>query len=505
MIVFSWRLRAACLAGAAMLSGCDLAPAYHPPQFVLPASYAGSAPFTVARPADAAPRGPWWQSFNDPTLDRLEAQLTKDNPDLQAEAERYTQARDLAAEARSGLFPQIGTSGLLSENKQSDHRLFRSSSGNNEATSNQVLATASWEPDFWDEIRNQTRIQKRLAQGQAAVFAAARLSLQAELASDYIALRGLDTEDAVYRQTISDYAHAVEITTLRETARIASGLDVARAQNQLSSAQAAETDVVLQRAVLLHAIAVLVGAEPSVFTIPPVADTVLTVPVIPAGVPSQLLERRPDIAEAERTMAAANAGIGVARAAFYPRVTLSAVAGFEDTGFNLVSLPNSLWSVGASAMLPLFEGGLRQAELQRAWSHYAETRGEYRAVVLSAFQEVEDGLARTQQLATEAQQQQQAAQAALQAQQIALILYTGGLDNYLNVVVAQVAALTARIANVQVQARHLQAAVGLIRALGGGWSTKDLPTDDQVLPFNPLTPTPPARAEEHKPGSTQSG
>ena len=474
----------------ALAGGCDLAPPYRPTQFLLPASYQGSGPFTLAHPADTLPRGPWWHAFGDPLLDRLEVQAVAGNPDLATFAEEYVQARDLAAEARAGLFPQVVGNASTTDNKQSLHRLFRTGdSGPNEASSNEIQATASWEPDFWYRIRNQTRAQKRLAQASSANLANAELSLQADLASDYIQLRGLDSQDAVYRQAIGFYAQAVRITTLRLAGKIASGLDVARAENQLSSAQALESGTLGQRAVLQHAIAVLVGVSPSGFTVAPVADARLLVPAVPAGVPSALLQRRPDVASAERQMAAANAGIGVTRAAFYPDITISLLGGFQDTGFNLASLPNSLWTIGAGAMLPLFEGGLRRAELQRSWSQYAQSRDAYRSVVLSAFQQVEDGLTLTAQLQTEAELQAQAVSSADRAQAITLQLYTGGLTNYLDAVVAQVTALTARIAEVQVQTQQLQASVSLIAALGGGWSDGDLPTENGVLPFNPLALT----------------
>lgn len=470
-----------------LLAGCDLAPHYAPPTYVLPASYAGSGPFGIAHPADTLPRGPWWTMFGDPLLDRLETQASTGNPDLAAIAEQYTQARDLAAEARANLFPQIGVNGQTTDNKQSDHRLYRTgTTGPNEASSNEIQGTASWEPDFWSRIRNQTRVQKRLAQSSAANLANARLSLQAELADDYVALRGLDSQDAVYRQSIGFYRQTVDITKLRLAGKIASGLDVSRAQTQLFSTLALETGIAAQRAVLQHAIAVLVGVTPSAFVIPAETDAQLAVPVIPPSVPSALLQRRPDIAGAERQMAAGNAGIGIARAAFYPDINISLLGGFQDTGFNLASLPNSLWTIGAQGMLPLFEGGLRRAELQRSWSQYAQTRDNYRSVVLSAFQEVEDGLTLTSQLQAEALQQTQAVSAAEKAQAITLQLYTGGLTNYLDAVVAQVAALTARIALVQVQTQHLQASVALIRALGGGWTSAELPTENGVLPFNPL-------------------
>ena len=225
---------------------------------------------------------------------------------------------------------------------------------------------------------------------------------------------------------------------------------------------------------------------PSSFSIPAQKQFTLTPLQIPAGVPSELLQRRPDIASAERRMAAANASIGVSRAAFYPNITLSGIGGFEDNAFNLLSLPNSLWSVGAGAMVPLFEGGLRRAELQRSWSRYAQTRDEYRSTVLASFQEVEDGLSLTQRLATEVTQQREASDQAMQALSISTMLYEDGLDNYLSVAVAQVQALAAQTAEVELQSRQMQASVSLIRALGGGWTVQALPTEKQTFPFGPL-------------------
>jgi NodT family efflux transporter outer membrane factor (OMF) lipoprotein len=310
--------------------------------------------------------------------------------------------------------------------------------------------------------------------------------LQAELASDYIALRGLDTQEAVYRASIAYYQKAVEITKQRLTGQIASALDVARSQGQLASTEALQSNILASRALLEHAVAVLVGANPSSFSIPVAEESRLAAPAVPVGLPSQLLERRPDVASAERQMASANAGIGVSRAAFYPNITISGALGFQDSGLNLASLPNSLWTIGASAVLPLFEGGLRRAELQRSWSQYAQARDSYRSTVLRAFQEVEDGLALSLHLQEQTQQQATAVAEASKAQAMTLQLYVGGLTNYLDVVVAQETALTARIAEVQVQVSRLQAAVTLIRALGGGWSAADLPTEDGVLPFGPL-------------------
>jgi len=482
------------LAGATLLTlllplaGCNLAPSYTPPQMALPASYTGTAPFALAHPEDQLMQDAWWKMFGDEGLDQLETRLNAANPDLQAERETYTQARDIVAEARSQLFPQLSAQTYTSLNRQSDHRLFRNNgAGPNEEGTVGYGAALSWEPDFWGEIRNRTNYAKSNAQATAAMVASARLSLEVELANDYMALRGLDAEHAVYTKTFDYYGAALKITKLRYAGQIAAGLDVERAQNQLSAAQAADTDIQAQRAVLEHAIAVLAGENPSTFTLPPEGLAHLSIPAIPVGVPSALLQRRPDIAQSERRMAAQNAQIGVARAAFYPNIQLNANAGFQNNTFSsLTSLSNSLWSVGASAILPLFEGGLRRAEEQQSKSAFAQATDSYRATVLQAFREVEDQLVLTNKLASEYAQQQDALKAALKVQDLSLRLYTNGLDNYLNVTVAQVAALSAELATVQVQSRQLEAAVGLIGAVGGGWSTADLPTSKQTIPFNPL-------------------
>ena len=471
---------------AALLSGCDLAPVYDPPHFILPASYKGSGPFTVANPDEAlSPRGDWWTLFDDPELNQLEDQLGTANPTLQAAVDAYAEARSLAAQAQSGLSPQVSASAGVSENKQSVDRLFRSPVAHSpiREASNQFGVAASWEPDFWYALRNYAHAQKRLAQASAADLESARLSLQAELASDYIALRGLDAQIEVLRQSITSYQSAVEVARLRTMGKIASGLDLARALSQLDSAQAQETETRLQRDLMQHAVAVLVGAVPSTFSIAPSKDFRLTPPKLPTGVPSQLLQRRPDIASAERQMAAANASIGVSRAAFYPNVTFNLSGGFQDSGFNLISLPNSLWSVGAGAVLPLFDGGLRRAQLRHSWAQYSQTRDSYRATVLAAFQEVEDGLSQTQRLTTEDTQQHEAGDQAGQALSISTMLYNDGLDNYLSVSVAQVQALAAQLAEVQIRVRQVQAAVSLIRALGGGWTVQELPDERQTLQF----------------------
>jgi NodT family efflux transporter outer membrane factor (OMF) lipoprotein len=423
--------------------------------------------------------------FGDEQLNQLEDQLGRANPTLQAAADAYGQARSLAAEAQSALSPHVNASAGMSENKSSVNRLFRNptSPAPIRESSNQIGVAASWEPDFWHALRNSAHAQKRLAQASAADVATARLSLQAELANDYVAVRGLDAQLEVLRQSIVSYQAAAEVARLRTRGEIASGLDLARALSQLDSAQAQETETRLQRDLMQHAVAVLIGEMPSTFSIAPISEFRLTPPQLPTGVPSELLQRRPDIASAERQMASANASIGVSRAAFYPNVTFNLAGGFEDSGFNLLSLPNSLWSVGAGAVMPLFDAGLRRAQLRHSWAQYAQTRDNYRATVLAAFQEVEDGLSQTQRLATEDTQEHEASDQAAQALSISTMLYKDGLDNYLSVAVAQVQALDTQLTEVRLRIRQTQAAVSLIRALGGGWTVQGLPGEKQTLQF----------------------
>ncbi len=481
--------RCAVATTVAALAGCDLAPAYHPPHDLLPDSYQGAGPWQVAHPEDRIARGPWWLQYGNPVLDQLEAELPQ-NPNLLAEREAFMQARDLAAEAEAGLYPQIGSQFNVSANKESVNRLFRSPT--NRAPLNepsiQLDGTANWELDIWDRIGNQATAQKRLAQAQAANLASLDLSLQGELADIYLTLRGLDQEAAIYQKAIKFYQLGVQITQLRLSGKIGNLLDVERAQNQLSSAEALYTDLIAQRALAVHAIADLIGAPANAFDMASQAATPLTLPLIPTGLPSELLQRRPDIASAERNMAAANAEIGVARAAFYPNVSISGLGGSEDTGANLISAPNTLWSIGSAIALPLFEGGLRRAELQFAKSAYAQTRDGYRSVVLSAIQQVEDQLSLNDFLAREQVEDQQAFISAGKVQNLALQLYQAGADNYLSVVVAEITDLQSGVSALGINIRVQQASVDLVRALGGGWDTGELPPEKRILPFNPLNP-----------------
>ncbi|MFB9871099.1 efflux transporter outer membrane subunit [Acetobacter farinalis] len=478
-------LKAATLAALTALSACDLAPAYQAPHFVVPASWHGQGLFREAQPQDTVLRTDWWTLFKDPVLNTLEAQAMTSNADLQAAAERFVQARSIVMEARSDLLPHFALAFGSTDNKSSSDRLFRYK-GPITATDEYYGGMASWEPDLWSSIRNRIRAQKYYAQAQAAQYAAARLSLQAEVATDYFALRGMDAQNAIYTQSIRYYQQALHVTQVRLDNQDATGIDVARAKNQLYMTQARQLDVQAQREVLEHALAVLVNASPSSFRIAEVEKQDDAEPVVPLGLPSELLQRRPDVAVAEREMAQANRAIGIARAAFYPHVSFNATGGFDANGFDLANLANSMWSYGASVTMPLFEGGLRRAQLQRTWSNYRETRDHYRMAVLSAFKDVENGLSMTARLREENARLKDAVQAAMQSQTLTMTLYKGGADGYLDALIAQVNTLDARIEQAQIQARALQATVGMIRALGGGWQDKLLPTPDQTMTFSVL-------------------
>ncbi|QDH15262.1 efflux transporter outer membrane subunit [Oecophyllibacter saccharovorans] len=468
-----------------LLGACDLAPPYAPPHFIVPDSWQGQAPFAIARPADATLPTQWWKLFNDPLLDALENRALAENGNLQAAGERFLQARTMVTKARADLFPHVALTAGGSDNRQSDDRLFRPMTTATQVTDD-YAGLASWEPDFWSAIRNRVRIRRQNAQEAAADFAMARLSLEAELASDYIQLRGYDAQLSIYNQSIAYYTKALKITKTQMDYQAAPRLDYARAQAQLYTTQALKLDIEAARQVTEHAIAVLVNAAPSTFSIPPVATLAFKQPHVPVGVPSGLLQRRPDIASSERRMAQANRAIGIARAAFYPHFSLSADGGFEADGMKLASLANSLWTYGARFNLPLFDGGLRRAELQRSWSGYRQTRDEYRVTVLNAFREVEDGLSRTNRLTLENTALEKAVKANLETQNMTMTLYQGGAGTYLEAIFSQENTLQARILQTMTATRMFQADVGLIRALGGGWDVKDLPTMAQTLSMGPF-------------------
>ncbi|MDR3386209.1 MAG: efflux transporter outer membrane subunit [Rudaea sp.] len=464
----------------AMLGGCSFAPPYKSPIVDTPDTYKEAGPWQAAAPADRADRGDWWRDYGDTALNELEARVDSANPDLAAAADRYEQARAYVAETRAGLFPQVDAQALATRNRQSDNRPLRSSTQPDEYRDNLVGAQIGYELDLWGRVRNRVAAGQADAQATAADLASVRLSLHAELADDYITLRGLDAQAKLLADTVAAYGEALTLTQNRFKGGVASELDVAHAHTQLDTARAEATDVQAQRALYEHAIASMVGTPASKFSLAPLVVE-LPVPAIPAGLPSTLLERRPDVAAAERRAAAANAEIGIARAAFFPSITLTASGGYENTGgAGWLTAPNSFWSIGPHALLTLFDAGRRQAEVRRAHAAFDEANEKYRSTTLVAFQQVEDNLALLHLLGEEARDEDAAVVAAQRTLALALDRYRNGAVNYLEVVEAQTAELQAQRTALHLLDRRLEASVGLIRALGGGWGDTESGAPDSA-------------------------
>ena len=447
------------------LAGCQTAPDYARPKLATPEAYKEAAGWQTAGVA-VPEAGRWWEVFGDTTLNDLAGRIEAGNQDLAAAAARYAQAGALVRAARADWLPQIDASGAASRERLGQNRPL--SQGRAVEYNDYVVgASLSYELDLFGRIRNSVRASTADAAASAADLAAVRLGLQAQLVSIYFDMRYLDARIALLRQTVDAFGKAYGLTDTRHEGGIASGIDVSRAKAQLSSARAELSSVMIDRQRDEHAIAVLLGEAPAGFSIP-VVDHQVAPPAIPAGLPSTLLERRPDIAAAERRVAAANARIGVARAAMFPQVTLGAGGGFETTGKALLAASSGFWALGPiSAALSVFDGGRRRAEVRRSRAVFDETAANYRQTVLTAFREVEDGLAAQRFLATQEKDQGEAASAAQRTSDLALTRYRDGAADYLEVTTAQTAALDAARALLDVRNRQLQAATDTARALGG--------------------------------------
>jgi NodT family efflux transporter outer membrane factor (OMF) lipoprotein len=458
------RRTAAAAALATALAGCALTPAYEVPTTPQPGAFKEAQGWQPAAPADALERGPWWQLFGDPLLNELAASVEVNNQNVAAATAAYAQARAIVAEQRAAMFPVVNL------NASAD----RSGGGGDTRTASQyrINIGGSWEPDIWGRLRAGVSGAQASAQASAAELASARLSAQGELVANYISLRQADATKQLLETTVAGYERVQQITQNRFNAGIAAKSDLLQAQTQLANARADLLTVTRQRAQFEHAIAVLLGKAPAEFTLAPAAWS-LQVPEVPVGLPSTLLERRPDIAAAERRVAAANAQIGIARAAYFPSLNLSASAGYgASAAAGLFSASNSLWALGLSAAQSVFNAGATGARVDQATAGRDVAVAQYRQTVLSAFADVENQLAATRVLGEQQALRRTASEAAGQVEQQLENRYRAGQVSYTEVVTAQVTALNARRALVQVQADRQTTAVALIQALGGGWQAR---------------------------------
>lgn len=457
---------------AFFLVGCSQAPPLQLPDIALASNYKESAPWIPARPIDELPRGSWWTVYRDPELNALQQHLMDHSPDLAAALARYRQSVAATEQIRASQFPTLTTSLNAQQDRQSETRPLRvlGPLSPDQYRSNTLGFDLAYEIDLWGRVRDQVASGEALEQAAQADLQSARLSLQALLTDTFIVLRGLDRDAALLLEIEVANAKALELTTRRHDGGLASGVDLARARGQLEAARSQVRQSQAQRALIEHAIASLVGATASSFAIAP-RTTEIGLPQVPTGLPSTLLQRRPDIAGAERRVAAANAGIGVARSAYFPAITLSALAGYQsDELGTLVRAPNSFWAVGPTLFLNLFDAGKRQAEVARMQATLDEAGAKYRSVVLGAFQQVEDGLAQITHYGAAAASETSAVAAAQQNLALVNNRYREGAASYLEVVTAQNTALQAQRSALDLSTRRLRASVQLIRALGGGWS-----------------------------------
>lgn len=491
---------AATLAGTLLLAGCNVGPKYVAPKAPAPPAYKeaptgitqGPAPagsWQPASPQDAMLKGKWWTIFNEPELNQLEDQLNINNQNIQVAFQNFLAARQLVNEAHAGFFPTISvapgyqrvrTPGTLRNSVAASTGGTAVAASGSTATNVSLPFDVSWEPDLWGRVRNQVREYQYAAQVSAADLENERLTEQANLAIYYFQLRGQDALQQVYNQTIAAYQKQLDLTrSLYET-----GIDdeesVAQAEVTLKNAQEVATGIATNRAIYEHAIATLIGKPASDFSLP-VRSLTATAPAIPIGVPSQLLQRRPDVAAAERTMAEANALIGVEKAAFYPTLALTGSGGLESSTItNLFSTPALLWSLGSTATETIFDAGLRRATVAQYKAQYNADAASYQQTVLTAFQQVEDYLATLRVTSQQIQQQDDAIRSAQRYFDLANTRYQTGLDPYLNVISAQTTLLSDQQTAVQLHVSAMTAAVELIQALGGGWDTTQLPAASKV-------------------------
>lgn len=482
------------------LAGCRVGPKYQRPPALAqappasykesPANFPNSDAWKVAQPQDAMLRGKWWEIYHDPELNSLEEKLNIDNQTVRQAFENFMEARTLIAQARSQLFPTVSFGPSYSHNETSANSTSTTAAAagiatpttptNRQTSLTELPFDVSWEPDLWGRVRNEIRGAQYNAQVSAADLENTRLTEEADLAIAYFEIRGQDALQAILDQTVADDQKALDYNRAQYETGVAPEINVVEAQNTLQNAQAQATNLGIARAQYEHAIAVLTGIDPSSFSIP-VKPLDATPPAVPIGVPSQLLERRPDIAAAERTMAAANTQIGVATAAYYPTVTLGATAGLESSSWkHLFDWSSRFWSVGPSVSETIYDGGLRRATVNQYIETYNADVASYRQTVLTAFQQVEDYLASERILSQQLLQQQAAADSARRFVDLETSRYQTGIDPYIDVVTAQTTLLSDQQTLATVHTQQMTASVQLIMALGGGWDTTQMPSPAQV-------------------------
>jgi NodT family efflux transporter outer membrane factor (OMF) lipoprotein len=476
-----------------LLAGCTVGPKYHTPTAETPAAYKELTPadykntegWKVAQPKDDALRGKWWEMFSDPQLNALEEKVNVSNQNIAAAAASFFAARALVKEARSQLFPRVAANPAITVQRPSS-TLSSGKGGGSTSSSTSTYADytlpfdATWQPDLFGRIRNTIKSAAYGAQASAADLENTRLTVQADVAADYFQLRGQDALKQLLDSTVVDFQQTLDLTRARYETGIDSEEAVAQAETQLEATQAQDAALGAQRAQLEHALAMLTGQPASTFSIP-IEPLKSNPPAIPFGVPSQLLERRPDIAAAERLVAQANAQIGIARAAYFPTVTLSAAAGLESTVIaSWFTWPSRFFSIGPAAAETIFDAGLRRATMEQFRAQYDETVANYRQTVLTAFQQVEDNLAMLRILSVEIQFQDTAVKSAEKTLAIAQDRYKLGIDPYLNVLTAQTSLLSNQETAVNLRIQQMTASGGLIEALGGGWNASQLPSPVQL-------------------------
>lgn len=456
------------LAIGAALGGCMAGPDYVRPATSASAPFRGidgiPAGWKEATPADQFARGRWWAIYDDPELDRLEDEAMRANPSLVAAYANYRAARAQVGTARAGLFPVVNAGAAGARAKATPSAVARNAVS--------FDTNASWELDLWGQVRRAVEASEANAQAAAADYAGAMLSIQAELAQNYFSVRAADSGQRLLDRTVDAYQRSLDLTRNRYNAGVAARAEVVQAQAQLESAQAAAIDNRATRAAFEHAVAVLAGQPPQAFSLAVAGDSPPP-PSVPPGLPSQLLERRPDIAAAERRVAAANAEIGVATAAFYPTINLAAAGGVAGSGFaNLFSLPAAVWSIGLNLAQPLFDGGLRESALAQNRAAYDAAVASYKSTVLASFQEVADNLTTLEVLADEASVQQRAVESARLSVDLTTNQYKAGIVDFLNVVAVQAVQFDNERTLVLLRGRQLLASVALVKAIGGGWSVE---------------------------------